>query len=38
LKLLAEQVGVEWFPSGHQKPVDIARAAVDHAKRHFLMY
>ena len=36
LKLLAEQVGVEWFPSeGHQKPVDIARAAVDHAKRHF---
>jgi signal recognition particle subunit SRP54 len=36
LKLLAEQVGVEWFPSeGNQKPVDIARAAVDHAKRHF---
>ncbi|MBA4706892.1 signal recognition particle protein [Aquitalea aquatica] len=36
LKLLAEQVGVEWFPSdGQQKPVDIARAAVDHAKRHF---
>ncbi|WP_287878588.1 signal recognition particle protein [Aquitalea sp.] len=36
LKLLAEQVGVEWFPSdGTQKPVDIARAAVDHAKRHF---
>jgi len=36
LKLLAEQIGVEWFPSdGQQKPVDIARAAVDHAKRHF---
>jgi len=36
LKLLAEQVGVEWFPSdSQQKPVDIARAAVDHAKRHF---
>ncbi|KMN35865.1 MULTISPECIES: signal recognition particle protein [Chromobacterium] len=36
LKLLAEQVGVEWFPSsGEQNPIDIARAAVDHAKRHF---
>ncbi|HJU50134.1 MAG TPA: signal recognition particle protein [Pseudogulbenkiania sp.] len=36
LKTLAEQIGVEWFPSdGTQKPVDIARAAVDHAKRHF---
>ncbi|MCP1289095.1 MULTISPECIES: signal recognition particle protein [Chromobacterium] len=36
LKLLAQQVGVEWFPSsGDQNPVDIARAAVDHAKRHF---
>lgn len=36
LKLLAEQVGVEWFPSdGSQKPVDIATAAIDHAKRHF---
>ncbi|PXX44445.1 MULTISPECIES: signal recognition particle protein [Aquitalea] len=36
LKLLAEQVGVEWFPSdSQQKPVEIARAAVDHAKRHF---
>jgi signal recognition particle subunit SRP54 len=36
LKLLAEQVGVEWFPSdGTQKPEAIARAAVDHAKRHF---
>ncbi|MBK0414879.1 MULTISPECIES: signal recognition particle protein [Chromobacterium] len=36
LKLLAQQVEVEWFPSsGDQNPVDIARAAVDHAKRHF---
>jgi signal recognition particle subunit SRP54 len=36
LKLLAEQVGVEWFPSDSQQlPVEIARAAVDHAKRHF---
>ncbi|UTH72258.1 signal recognition particle protein [Chromobacterium sp. IIBBL 290-4] len=36
LKLLASQVGVEWFPSDEkQKPVDIARAALDHARRHF---
>ncbi|AXK38401.1 signal recognition particle protein [Crenobacter cavernae] len=36
LKLLAEQVGVEWFPSaGDEKPEAIARAAIDHAKRHF---
>ncbi|EEG10468.1 signal recognition particle protein [Pseudogulbenkiania ferrooxidans] len=36
LKTLAGQIGVEWFPSdGTQKPVEIARAAVDHAKRHF---
>ncbi|AXT48140.1 MULTISPECIES: signal recognition particle protein [Chromobacterium] len=36
LKLLAQQVEVEWFPSsGDQNPIDIARAAVDHAKRHF---
>ncbi|MCL6263622.1 signal recognition particle protein [Craterilacuibacter sp. RT1T] len=36
LKLLAEQAGVEWFPSeGSQKPVDIALAAIDYAKRHF---
>ena len=35
LKLLAEQVGVEWFPStGNQKPVDIALAAIDHARRY----
>jgi signal recognition particle subunit SRP54 len=36
LKTLAEQVGVEWFPSdATQKPADIARAALDHAKRHY---
>lgn len=36
LKLLASQVGVEWFASeASQKPVDIARAAIDHARRHF---
>lgn len=36
LKLLAQQLDVEWFPSdASQKPVDIARAALDHAKRHF---
>ncbi|HEY9100761.1 signal recognition particle protein [Chitinimonas sp.] len=36
LKLLAAQVGVEWFPSDpKQAPVEIARAALDHAKRHY---
>ncbi|RPD87062.1 signal recognition particle protein [Neisseria weixii] len=36
LRLLAEQVGVDFFPSDiSQKPVDIARAAVDYAKKHF---
>lgn len=36
LKLLAEQVGVDFFPSNAgQQPVDIAKAAIDHAKRHF---
>jgi signal recognition particle subunit SRP54 len=36
LKTLAEQVGVEWFPSaGDQKPLAIAQAALDYAKRHF---
>jgi signal recognition particle subunit SRP54 len=36
LKLLAGQVGVEWFPSDpSQAPADIARAALDFAKRHF---
>lgn len=36
LRLLAEQVGVDFFPSDtQQKPVDIAKAAVDYAKKHF---
>ncbi|PRY98002.1 signal recognition particle subunit FFH/SRP54 (srp54) [Jezberella montanilacus] len=35
LKTVAAQVGVEWIPSDpSQKPEDIARAAVDYAKRH----
>ena len=36
LETLAAEVGVEFFPSNlDQKPVDIARAAIDHAKRQF---
>lgn len=36
LKTVAAQVGVDFFPSdGSQKPEDIARAALDHAKRHY---
>ncbi|XZG71086.1 signal recognition particle protein [Chitinibacteraceae bacterium HSL-7] len=36
LKTLAAQIEVEWFPSDvSQKPVDIASAAIDYAKRHF---
>ena len=36
LRLLAEQVKVDFFPSRpDQKPVDIANAAIDHARRHF---
>ncbi|RYY01985.1 MAG: signal recognition particle protein [Gammaproteobacteria bacterium] len=36
LETLAAEVGVEFFPSNlEQKPVDIARAAIDHAKRQF---
>ncbi len=35
LKTVAAQVGVEWIASDStQKPEDIARAAVDHARRH----
>ncbi|HCN73409.1 MAG TPA: signal recognition particle protein, partial [Pusillimonas sp.] len=34
-KTVAAQAGVDFFPSiGDQKPEDIARAALDHAKRH----
>ena len=36
LKTVTAQAGAEWFPSeAGQKPADIARAALDHAKRHF---
>ncbi|GAB3492921.1 signal recognition particle protein [Curvibacter fontanus] len=36
LKTVTAQAGAEWFPSTpDQKPADIARAALDHAKRHF---
>ncbi len=36
LKTLAAQIDVEWFPSDvTQKPVDIALAALDYARRHF---
>ena len=36
LRLLAEQVQVDFFPSNvSQQPVDIALAALDHAKRQF---
>ncbi|SJL82105.1 signal recognition particle protein [Vibrio palustris] len=36
LETLAEGVGVEFFPSSaDQKPLDIANAAIDHAKKKF---
>ncbi|WP_035052909.1 signal recognition particle protein [Andreprevotia chitinilytica] len=36
LKTVAGQIDVEWFPSdASQKPVDIALAAHDYAKKHF---
>ena len=36
LKTVTAQAGAEWFPSeAGQKPADIARAALDHAQRHF---
>jgi signal recognition particle subunit SRP54 len=36
LKTVAAQVGVEWIASdASQKPEDIARAALDYAKRHY---
>ena len=35
LQTVSQQAGIEFFPSTpDQKPVDIARNAVDHAKRH----
>jgi signal recognition particle subunit SRP54 len=36
LKTVTAQAGAEWFPSAPgEKPVEIARAALDHAKRHY---
>jgi signal recognition particle subunit SRP54 len=36
LTAVTAQAGAEWFPSSpDQKPIDIARAALDYAKRHF---
>ncbi len=36
LKTVTKQAGAEWFPSSaSDKPLDIARAALDHAKRHY---
>ncbi|WP_310565486.1 signal recognition particle protein [Hydrogenophaga sp.] len=35
LKTVTSQAGAEWFPSSpDQKPLDIARAALDYAKKH----
>lgn len=36
LRTVAEQAGIEFYPSAsNEKPLDIARAALDYAKRHF---
>ena len=36
LKLVTRQAGAEWFPStATDKPVDIALAALDHARKHY---
>ncbi len=36
LKTVTAQAGAEWFPSSpEQKPLDIAKAAIDHARRHY---
>ena len=37
LKTVTAQAGAEWFPSDpSQKPVDIALAALDHARKHYI--
>ncbi len=37
LKTLADQVGAEFFPSTvDQKPTDIAKAALEHARKHYI--
>ena len=36
LKTVTAQAGAEWFPSSpDQKPLDIARAAIDYARKHY---
>ena len=36
LKMVTKQAGAEWFPSTpDQKPVDIARAAIDYARKQY---
>src|SRR5688572_18300091 len=36
LKTVTKAAGAEWFPSSaDDKPIDIARAALDHARRHY---
>ena len=36
LKVVTQQAGAEWFPSTpEQKPLDIALAALDYAKKHY---
>jgi len=36
LRTVTAQAGAEWFPStADQKPVDIARAALDYARKHY---
>ncbi len=36
LKTVTQQAGAEWFPSSaDQKPLDIVKAAIDHARRHY---
>jgi signal recognition particle subunit SRP54 len=36
LKTVTRQAGAEWFPSSpQQSPAEIARAALDHARRHY---
>ena len=37
LKVVTKQAGAEWFPSQpSDKPVDIALAALDHARKHYV--
>lgn len=37
LKLVTKQAGAEWFPSTAQdKPLDIAKAAIDYARKHYI--